>query len=230
MHRRAQAWGLWLVSAIVVAMAAGAVVHAVQQRRARMPLTAPTLHLPIDELRSQAEEGRVLVRLARDGELGATFTRQHARQLAQRVQAAADQLPRPDDLLKQADDAKARAAARPSELARPPAAATGGVFARLLAALKAGRSSRGGGQAPPVTAADSPAARAASAAATEAAQAAAAANEARRARRAADNAQRALQRLADAAQPSSEFDVAEPVLGAAARELGFLASATEVPQ
>jgi hypothetical protein len=236
MHRRAQAWGLWLASAIVVAMAAATGVHAVQQRGARSPLTSPALHRPIDELRSQAEAGRVLVRLARAGELTASFTRQHAHQLEQRVQSAADELPRAQDLLQQAADAKARAddarahaTLRPSDVAGPAAAAKGGLFARLLAALKPGGSRRNG-QASAAAAAASAAALAASAAGTESAQAAAAANEARRARRVADNVGRALQRLADAPQPANELDAVEPVLAAGARELGFLASATETPR
>jgi hypothetical protein len=236
MHRRAQAWGLWLAPAIVVAIAAAALAHALQQRSARSPLTSPALHLPIDELRGHAQEGRVLVHLAREGELTATFVRQHARQLAQRVQSAHDELPQAEDLLKQAaeakvhaDEARARATPRPGEGAGPGPTAKAGVVARLLAALRPW-GSRTNGQASSAAAAASAAALAASAAGTESAQAMAAANEARRARRAADNLGRALQRLAEAPQPWNELDVVEPVLAAGARELGFLASATETPR
>jgi len=166
MHRRAKGWSLWISAAIVLAGAAATAISIVGHRRAHSPRTDAHLHLPIGDLRSQAEEGRLLVRIARADELTPTFTREHARQLARRVRAALDGLPAPAD------------ASKPG---------------------------------------------------TDAAIAAAAANDARRARRAGENVERALQRMAAAPRPADELDVADPVFAAAARELGFLDTATREP-
>jgi hypothetical protein len=164
MHRRAKAWSLWISAAIVLAGVATAAVSFVGQRRPHSARTDPALHLPIGDLRSHAEEGRLLVRIARADELTPTFTREHARQLARRVQAALDDLPKPADASKPGIDA---------------------------------------------------------------ANAATAANDARRARRSGENVQRALQRIVAAPRPADELDAAEPVFAAAARELGFLDTATQ---
>jgi len=166
MHRRAKAWSLWISLAIVLAGVATAAVSFVAHRRAHSPRTDASLHLPIDDLRSHAEESRLLVRIARADELTPTFTREHARQLAQRVHAALDDLPKPADASKPGPDSVAAAVA---------------------------------------------------------------ANDARRARRSGENVERALQRLAAAPRPNEELDAVEPVFTAAARELGFLDTATQEP-
>ena len=74
MHRRAKGWSLWISAAIVLSGAAAAAVSIVGHRRAHSPRTDAHLHLPIGDLRSQAEEGRLLVRIARADELTPTFT------------------------------------------------------------------------------------------------------------------------------------------------------------
>jgi hypothetical protein len=186
MHRRAKAWALWLSSAIALAIVATAATALIRERAARSPRTAASLHLPIDDLRSHAEEARLLARLARERELDATFTRQHARQLGKRVEAALRELQNPGT----AGPAPAKPAPAPS---RP-----------------AGLGAKPPG-ADPATAA----------------QVAAAANDARRARRLGDNLARALQRLGDAPRPAAELDAVEPIFAASARELGYLATATQ---
>ena len=109
MHRRAKAWSVWIAAAIVLAGLAGAAVSFAAHRRAHSPRADPALRLSIADLRSNAEEGALIVRIARAGRLTPTFTREHARQLARRVQSALDELPRPVEAAPTTRDAAAAA-------------------------------------------------------------------------------------------------------------------------